>query len=212
MTEAKEKLGLSCETLVITMVGRLEQQKNYPMLLEVAKRVISKAPKAHFLVVGKGSQDRALHQLMSDLGLQHAVSFLGQRSDIGDLLAATDISVLTSNYEGLPNVIIEAMGAGKPIVCTEYPGAREIMSDGENALLSPCEDIDMFSHKVLMLIGDPSLRQKLARAAASSAERQFSAGSMARRLESIYLPQNKGPQLCREAGASPARVSEAGNR
>ncbi len=185
--EAKSKLGFSGDAVLVTMVARLEPQKNIPMLLESAVKVAAKEPKVRFLLVGKGSQEHELRQRVPALGLNGAVSFLGQRSDIDLILAATDISVLTSNHEGLPNVVIEAMTAGKPIACTDYAGAREIMAHEQNALLSPCGNSDAFAENVLRLVRDPSLRRSLGENAINYAEREFSPSAMARRLEAVYL-------------------------
>lgn len=185
--EAKSKLGFSGDAVLVTMVARLEPQKNIPMLLESTVKVAAKAPKVHFLLVGKGSQEHELRRRVSALGLNGTVSFLGQRSDIDLILAATDISVLTSNHEGLPNVIIEAMTAGKPIACTDYAGAREIMVHEQNSLLSPCGDPQAFAENVLRLVRDPFLRRSLGEEAMNYSKREFSPSAMARRLEAVYL-------------------------
>lgn len=191
--EAKAKLGLGTNLVVVTMVARLEKQKNHSMLIQVAKRVASIVPEARFLVVGKGTLERQLREEASRQGLRDVVLFLGQRTDIGDIIAATDISVLTSNCEGLPNVMIEAMAAGKPIVCTEYRGATEIMADGQNALLSACDDANGFAGQLLRLMRDAALRTRLGANARDYANRTFSPKAMARRLEHIYLKRTSEP-------------------
>ncbi len=189
--EAKARLGLAPESMTVTMVGRLEREKNYPMLLRVAREVVSRFSETRFVIVGKGSLERELRESACALGLRGQVLFLGQRSDIGDILKATDISVLTSDREGLPNAVIESMAAGKPIVCSEYDGAREIICDGQNALLAPRGDTECFTSQVLRLIQDAPLRRQLGESARAYALRKFSAQAMAERLESIYLGHGK---------------------
>lgn len=184
---AKAALGFPEESIIITMMARLEPAKNHRMLIEVANQVVRQEPRARFLAVGKGSLMKPLVELASAQGLADKVLFLGQRSDVGEILAATDISVLTSDYEGLPNVIIESMAAGKPIVCTNYQGSEEIMSHESTALISPCGDADAFAEKVLRLIRDISLRNRLSSNAQRYAHEHFSPATMARELEAIYL-------------------------
>ncbi len=200
--EAKAKLGLAAGSMVVTMVGRLENEKNYPMLLQAASEVVSRISHARFLIVGKGSLEQQLREYACAQRLQERVLFLGQRSDIGNILAATDISVLTSNCEGLPNAVIEAMAAGKAIVCSEYRGAREIICDGQNALLAPCGDAASFAAQVLRLAQDASLRSRLGGNARAYAIRMFSPQAMAERLESIYLEHGELSRVT----ATPARA------
>jgi glycosyltransferase involved in cell wall biosynthesis len=183
---AKRSLGIAENSLVITMVARLEAEKNHRMLIDAAKRVIGENPNARFLVVGKGSLSVSLKEYSSGQGLSEKVLFLGERSDVAEILAGTDISALTSDYEGLPNAVIEAMAAGKPIVCTAYKGYEEIMSHESTALISPCGDAGAFANNILRLIRDEPLRQRLSDNAFQYAQGHFSPQAMARNLELIY--------------------------
>jgi len=184
---AKTKLGLSPDSFVITLIARLEPAKNHRMFIDVASLVLRRAPQARFLVVGKGSLGDALKRYASEKGLSNTMIFLGERSDVAEILAATDVSALTSDFEGLPNVIIEAMSAGKPIVCTDYKGHDELMSPESNALISPCRNAEAFAENVLRLIQDEPLRRRLGSNAAHYAQKNFSPEAMARNLERIYL-------------------------
>ncbi len=190
--EAKARLQIPEDSIVVTMIARLEPGKNHQMLIDVANQVIRQAPKTYFMAVGKGSLKTSLQDYSSAQGLPGKVLFLGQRPDIAEILAATDISVLTTDFEGLPNAIIESMGAGKPIVCTSYAGCGEIMTHGETALISPCGDANAFAENVLRLIRDQSLRNQLACAGRQYAQKYFSAQTMAKNLEAIYYLRFKG--------------------
>ncbi len=187
VNEAKARLGLREGSTVITMVARLEPAKNHRMFIQVASKVVRQVPQAYFLAVGKGSLKNSLLALVAAEGLAERVFFLGQRSDVAEILAATDISVLTSNHEGLPNVILEAMAAGKPVLCTNYQGCEQILTNEANALISPCGDADAFAEQLLRLIRDPELRSRLASNAQQSAQMHFSPQTMARNLQAIYL-------------------------
>ena len=184
--QAKVNLGLDENVTVITMVARLEPQKNYRMLMDSAEKVIRKRPDVKFLVVGQGTLEDEIKCYAASLEIADHILFLGRRSDIPDILAASDISVLTSDYEGLPNNIIEAMAAGKPIVCTDYQGHEEIMRHEENALISPCGQAEAFSGNILRLLQDDSLRLDIARNAQEYVQQHFLPEVMARNLEAIY--------------------------
>ncbi|MGH7869500.1 MAG: glycosyltransferase, partial [Candidatus Dormibacteraceae bacterium] len=160
--DAKARLGLCESSVVVTMIARLEPGKNHRMLIDAAAQVVGQASKTTFLVVGKGSLERALRDYASQRGLSSNMSFLGQRSDVVEILAATDIAVMSSDFEGLPNSVIESMAAGKPLVCTSYPGYDQIIIPGSTALISPCGQADEFAENILRLILDQSLRSRLA--------------------------------------------------
>jgi len=184
--QAKNKLGLNESTITVTMVARLNPQKNYRMLIDAAAIVTRQESRVKFLIVGKGTLDKEIRDYSAKLGLSDKVVFLGRRGDIADILAATDISVLTSDYEGLPNTIIEAMAAGKSIVCTDYQGYEEIMTHEENAMISPCGNADKFAENILRLIRDEPLRRRISHNALQYAQKQFLPEIMAKNLEEIY--------------------------
>jgi glycosyltransferase involved in cell wall biosynthesis len=186
LSSAKAALGIPGDSIVVTMVARLEPGKNHRLLLDAAAIVVRDAPHARFLVVGKGSMGNLLPQYARQAGVADRVSFLGERSDVAEILAATDISVLSTDFEGMPNTLLEAMAAVKPIVCTNYPGADEILAHESNALLSSCGEPESFARNIKRLIQDPELRQRLAGAGHQMVRQKFSNETMARNLETIY--------------------------
>jgi glycosyltransferase involved in cell wall biosynthesis len=185
--QAKARLGLPEDAITIAMIARLEPQKNYRMLIDAANIVVRQEPQSLFLIVGQGSMEKEIREYACALGLSEKIMFLGRRADIPEILAAVDISVLTSNTEGLPNTIIEAMAAGKPIVCTDYQGFEEIMTHEENAMISPCGNADKFAENILRLIHDEPLRRHISHNALQYAQKQFLPEIMAKNLEAIYL-------------------------
>lgn len=184
--EAKARLGFSADRVLVTMIARLEPGKNHRMFIDAASIVTRREPKAVFMVVGKGSQQSALQGYASNQGLSGSVIFLGQRPDVAEILAATDISALSSDLEGLPNAVIESMAAGKPVVCTNYPGYHQVMVPESNALISPCGDAGAFAENVLRLIENPSLRHQIGSAAQQHVRKHFSNQTMAKNLVAIY--------------------------
>lgn len=119
MREIKRKeLGLTIE-FTIGIVGRLEEQKNYPFLLEIFREVTKREPKAVLVIVGRGSLDEKIRALALEKGVDENVRFLGVRNDVPDILNAFDVFVLPSLYEGLPVVLVEAQANGLPEFVSE---------------------------------------------------------------------------------------------
>lgn len=130
----RNELGLPEEVFVWLAAGRLEKQKDYPTLLH-AFASLPREPAAALLIAGHGSLAGELASLAGKLGLADRVTFLGARTDMPELLAASDALVLSSAWEGLPNVVMEALAAGKPVVATRVGGVAELVTEGETGFL-----------------------------------------------------------------------------
>jgi glycosyltransferase involved in cell wall biosynthesis len=187
--EARARIGLPKDSRVVTMIARLQPGKNHRMFIDAARAVLLDRAEVYFLIVGAGPLRNDLERYAADCGVSANVVFLGLRTDVPDILAATDVSALTTDVEGLPNTIIESMAAGKAIACTRYSGWDEIMADGENALISDCGDARAFAANVLRLLRDDTLRAGLAKEGRAYARRHFAPEAMARKLEAVYTGQ-----------------------
>lgn len=135
--DVRVSLGVSDAEFVWLTIGRLTEQKDYPSLLQAFSRVVASRPGTRLLVVGRGSLQSQLPDLVRGLGLTNDVSFLGYRADVPSLLAAADAFVLASRYEGLPNVVMEALAAGVPVVGTAVGGMDELVHEGVSGYLVP---------------------------------------------------------------------------
>lgn len=178
-------LGLLENAFVCLNVGSLTPQKNRRTLLEAAAR-LKDMPNVRFVVVGSGPEEARLKGLAEEMGLSDRVSFLGQRLDVPDLLAASDIFVLSSDWEGLPITILEAMSAGVPCVTTDVGGIPEVLTDGETGILVPPRDPDALAAGVRRLAGDAGFRRRIADAAEREFERRFRSEQMVRQTEALY--------------------------
>lgn len=124
----------------ILAVGALKAEKNYPLLLRALARVRGRIP-ASLLILGDGPLKNALKKQVADLGLTNAVVFAGFEIDPWPYYLAADLFVLSSDFEGFGNVLVEAMHAGLPVVSTDCPnGPREILDGGRFGALLPCDD------------------------------------------------------------------------
>ncbi len=157
----RTELGLPLEAPVCITVGRLAPQKGYPILLEAAALVLAEIPSAHFLVVGGGELEPELKEMAKQLGIDRSVHFVGIRPDVENLLAAADLFVSSSQWEGLPTVILESMAAHIPVVATDVSGTREIVQDGVTGLLVPPQDPPALAQAIATMIRDQNRATKM---------------------------------------------------
>lgn len=138
---ARETLGLTPADHVVLHVGRLDPQKGVSFLLDAAERVAAARPDWHLLLVGDGPErDAVLRRVAESPGLSQHVHWLGRRDDVPQLLATADLLVLASIWEGMPNVVLEAMAARKGVVATRVEGSEDLVVPGETGWLVPPAD------------------------------------------------------------------------
>ena len=184
--EVRRELGLSARSIVIGALGNLRPEKDLETFLRAARVVLDAIPSAKFLVIGDGPAGNKLKLLAHDLHLSESVHFLGERSDVPDLLAALDILVMSSYSESLPNAVLEAMAMAKPVVATNVGGIPELVAEGETGFLVPPRNPMAIADRVLSLCRDSGRRLQMGRAARARVESNFTAQDLAARLEGIY--------------------------
>jgi len=131
----RQRLGLADGQFLWLAAGRLEPQKDYPTLLEALARLDPPHGGDQLLIAGQGDLGPELEAQAARLGLARRCRFLGVRADIPELVAACDAVVLSSRWEGLPNVVMEAMAGGRPVVATRAGGTPELVDDGGSGIL-----------------------------------------------------------------------------
>lgn len=161
-SEARAKLGLDDGCPVLLNVGRHEHAKGLPDLVAAAALLRAEFPELRVLVAGRnGKLTDTLVELQEALSLERQVAFLGHRDDVPELLAAADIFVFPSLYEGMPGAVIEAMAAGLPIVGTDIPAMRELLGTGRGARLVPPGSPEDLAGAIRDLLLDPELRARM---------------------------------------------------
>jgi glycosyltransferase involved in cell wall biosynthesis len=146
---------------LLVACGRLHEQKGFPCLLDALVQVRKVIP-AHLWIVGEGGERKALEKQIQQLGLTDCVRLVGFQKNPYQYMAAADIFVLSSLYEGFGNVIVEAMACGAPVIATDCPyGPAEIIEDGVSGLLVPPADAEALSQAIIRLCTDPDLKQRL---------------------------------------------------
>jgi len=184
--QAKCKLGIPPERLVIGAVGRLSPEKNYAGLIRVLDRVVRQGRDVQLVIVGGGDQQENLEDLVTQLGLIDRVRLLGHRSDTIDLYEAMDVFVLNSLREGLPNVLLEAMALGVPVVATRIGGIPQVVEHDGNGLLIDADSEDQLTAALERLLGDAGLRERLAENARRTIEDRYSFALRMAKVRAIY--------------------------
>jgi glycosyltransferase involved in cell wall biosynthesis len=170
--------------LVVT-VGRLVEQKNHSLFLRAAARLVGDVPTARFVIVGDGPLRPALQEQAHNLGITDKVSFTGERSDVEEILYTASLFWLTSRWEGMPNVALEAMASGVPAIVTDVGGARELIRHGVDGFVVASGDVDAFVHYSRELLSDASLCQRFGEAARARAE-ELATPRMVSALSRLY--------------------------
>jgi glycosyltransferase involved in cell wall biosynthesis len=186
---ALERLHL--ETLrgrpVITMVANFEHRvKDYPMLLRAAQRVKTEVPEARFVIAGEGRLQAETEKLAAELGVSESCLFIGRCASVPELLAASDICVLSSQAEGFSNSILEYMAAGRAVVATNVGGASEAIVEGETGHLVSAGDDRAMAERLIALLRDPDRRATMGINGRRRVEQRFSTENRLEATKTLY--------------------------
>ncbi len=182
--EVRRELGIDPTDPVLLVAARLSEEKGLTYLLEAMPLLWRERPEAWLLIAGDGPQARILQERAEALGGR--IRMLGMRSDVPRLMAAADVFCLPSLVEGLPLALAEAMGHGLPAVASRVGGVPELIREGETGLLVPPRDPEQLAQKLLLLLGDPALRQQVGSAGRALVRREFTLDRMIGRFEAVY--------------------------
>jgi glycosyltransferase involved in cell wall biosynthesis len=180
------ELGLDAHARLVATVGRLTEQKGHCYLIKAAAYVVPAHPDLHFLFLGDGELREDLKSQAREAGLADNIHFLGLRDDVPDVLAAADLFVLPSLWEGLSVALLEAMAAGKPIVATAVSGTTEAMVPGTTGLIVPPSNVQALADAISELVSDPEQAQVMGRAAKQHVTENFSAQKQAEEHAMLY--------------------------
>ena len=183
----RARIGAEGKVLVGT-IATLIKQKGLPDLMRVARRVRDERADVHFVVVGEGDMRPELERLRSELRLEDTVTFTGWLTNAATLALPTfDVYIQPSLWEAMSISILEAMGAGKPVISTRVGEAPHLIKDGVNGLLVESRDITGMAGAVLALAGNEKRRHDIGAEAARTVTERFTVGHMARAYEQVYL-------------------------
>lgn len=183
--DMRRELGLADDAVVVAHVARLTAQKGHLAFLEQLPGILEAVPHLRLLIIGEGEDEPRLRARVEQLKLDGAVTLLGNRHDVPDLLAAADLSILPSTKEGFSNVVLESMLHGAALVITDVGGAREQLTDGQDGYIVPAGEMALFARRVIELARDTTLRQQMVATARKRVE-DFGLDAMADQTLALY--------------------------
>lgn len=181
----RRELGIPDEAPVVLQISCFKPQKAPERFVELAARIAPMFPAARFLLVGDGELRPMLERLRARWGLEGCLHLLGWRRDVPQLLAAADVVTLTSRFEGLPRVLVEARCAGVPVVAMAVDGVVEVVEDGVNGFLVPPGDVATMADRVGWLLANPKQAKAMGEVGREGLE-EFSVERMVREQEALY--------------------------
>lgn len=184
--ELLAELGLPPESRLIADIGRLWPQKRHHDLIWAADLLKVVRNDVHLLIVGCGPLRHKLERYRRQVEIEDRVHFLGHRDDVARWLGLVDVLWLGSGYEGQPNVVLEAMAAGVPVVASDLAGTRELVVPEETGYLVPVGDRAGFARMTQKILGDPALAARLGAAGRRRVEAEFSLERMIERYAELY--------------------------
>jgi glycosyltransferase involved in cell wall biosynthesis len=182
----RTELGIGRDDPVIGTVCILRAEKAIDLLVRAAALVVEDFPRLRVLIVGEGEERARVEALVEQLGLEDRVLLPGTRTDVPDVLAALDVAVLSSDYEGIPLSILEFMDAGKPIVATRVGGIPEVIEDGAHGVLVPPRNEAALAAAIGGLLRDPDAAREMGLRARDRCRREFSLDRTVERLQQLY--------------------------
>jgi glycosyltransferase involved in cell wall biosynthesis len=182
----RAELGIDPGAPLVGSVGHLRPEKAYAVLVAAAAALRDAQPDLVVAIAGEGAERPALEKQIAALGLQGRVRLVGARTDVPDLLAALDVAVCCSDFEGGPLSVMEYMEAGLPVVATDVGGIPELVLDGETGLLVPPRDPAALAEALGRLLGDPERRGRMGERARAERRRRWDLAVWAGRLEELY--------------------------
>jgi len=169
----RSAIGARPGEVLVVFVGRLERQKGADVLIHAMAEAGRRARGLRCAIVGAGPDRATLETLVGELGIGAQVDFFGWRSDASDIIAAADMFVLPSRWEGMPNVLLEAMASGRACVASDVEGVREIIEPSRTGFVVLPDDVMTLADAIVLLARDEELRERVGAAAALSVARRF---------------------------------------
>jgi glycosyltransferase involved in cell wall biosynthesis len=181
-----EPLGIPPGSRTILCVGRLHPQKGQRLLLEAAAPLFTADPELHILLVGNGPLHAELDALIDDRQWRRHVHLAGRRRDVPELMRAATLLVLPSLWEGMPNVVLEAMAAGLPVIASDVEGVRELLGNDMRGIVFSAGSVDDLRAGLVGMLRDPGLRNRVAIESQEFVRSYFTSEAMLSKYVRLY--------------------------
>lgn len=185
-SDVRNTLGIPKDAPVIGTVAVFRFQKRLDVWMQIAAAILEKVPGAHFVIVGDGPLKAELVETRRKLNLEERVHFAGLQTEVRPYLAAMDIYMMSSIFEGLPIALLEAMASGCAVVTTDAGGIKEVIRHGQEGLVCPVDQPEKLATFAVELLNNPEKRRQLAAQGRTRVEEHFSLKKMVRELEELY--------------------------
>ena len=191
----RRELGISDQEFVVGMFASFKEQKNHQLFFRTARRVLQRLPQTRLLLVGdelhrglygSDAYKRAMDRLVDELAIRERCLFLGNRRDVERLYCVCDLTVLSSLFEGTPNVALESMACGIPVIATQVSDNALIIPDGRVGYLTPLGDEIALCERICHLLGDSALRRQMGQKARAWVEAEFSIARLVDKTARVY--------------------------
>ena len=186
-TKIRHELGLPDNSLIVASAGRLSPEKNYGAMIKAAREVAAHNTLVYFVIFGEGVLRQELEGQIASAGLTGRFLLPGFRNDLQAVMHDIDIFMLPSFTEGLPNVVLEAFAARKPVVATRVGGTPEVVEDGVSGFLTDPQQVEYMAECLLRLIDDPQLRQIMGAQGFEHVQKCFTFDHQTDQYEKLYL-------------------------
>ncbi|HZQ53531.1 MAG TPA: glycosyltransferase family 4 protein [Bryobacteraceae bacterium] len=204
----RRSLGFFDTDLVLMAVARFHAGKGHSVLFEAMRQLLRSHPNLKLICLGEGEREPELRGLCEQLGLSACIRFEGYRQNVPEWLAAADINVLPTFYEGFPLTVLEAMGSGLPTVASNVGGIPEAINHGREGLLVPPGDSHKLADAIALLAGNAARRREMGRAARKRLHENFVLEQQVRSTEEMYMDLC-GNRTMPEPGLSSAEAGPA---
>jgi glycosyltransferase involved in cell wall biosynthesis len=182
----RARLGIGPDTLTVSVIGRLSEEKGHSVLLEALAKVTPSYPTLRIICVGDGGLRDSLQHQAKQAGLQEHVNFCGFQDNVAAFIDISLFTIMPSLTEGMPGGVIESLVLGKPVVATSAGGTGEIVQDGVNGLLVPCGDSTRLAEAILTMLEDPERIRTMGENAKALSGPQLTLDSMLSSYEEYY--------------------------
>ena len=184
-----EVYELPPDSNVIFSAGRLDYQKGFDLLIKVAERAKDQSLNWQFIIAGEGKIKQELINLSNRASVSEMIHFIGFSDEIPSLLKSSDVFVLPSRYEGMPNALLEAMACAKASVATSVNGTPELIEDGISGFLVDSESANQIFEKIELILSNPKLRVNMEKKALQRVKNHFTIDKMIQNLEDLFIAQ-----------------------
>ena len=185
----RKELNIPEDNPIVGYIGRFAPIKRIDRLILASQKVIERIPKAKLVIVGGGELKSEMEEMVKSLNLEDRIFFLGVRDDLERIYSGVDMVALSSDNEGTPAVIIEALAYGKPVVSTCVGGIPDVVSDGESGILAKANGPEELANSIVQMLSDENMRIRMGRMGMQQVKSKFSLERLIENLDKIYISE-----------------------